>query len=270
MRASLKLLTSPVAWLVLLFGIVIALAPLIATHDPTDPDILHKLAPPSAEHLFGTDSYGMDVFSRAVYATRADFAAALAAVGLGVLVGLPLGVTSGYVGGLFDDVVNRIVEAIQSLPQFLFAMAVLALIGTGLVNMVLVIAFFTFPGYMKLVRSMVLGLRQTDFVLAARSAGATTREIVLRHLLPNTVAPFFGQFSISCAFTIQTIAGLSFLGLGFKVPEPEWGSMINTGAPYIISGQWWPSVFPIAAIALAVIMLRELGERVRRRYSQEI
>jgi peptide/nickel transport system permease protein len=268
--AGAKLLRDPLAWLVILFGVVLILGPLIATHDPVDPDILNKLAPPSATHFFGTDSLGMDVFSRVLYATRADFAAAIAAVGLAVIVGLPLGIISGFVGGVVDDLINRIAEGIQALPQFLFGMAVLALIGTGLVNMIFVIAFFTVPGYLKLARSMVLGLRQSDFLLAARCAGATTPGIVFRHLLPNTVAPFFGLFAISCALTIQIIAGLSFLGLGVKVPQPEWGSMINQGAPYIITGQWWPAVFPICAIALAVVTLRGLGERLRRRYAQEL
>jgi peptide/nickel transport system permease protein len=263
------MLRDPLSWLVILFGVVILFGPMLAPFDPVSPDILNKLAPPSRSHFFGTDSYGMDVFSRVLYATRADFAAALAAVGLGVAVGLPVGLVSGFLGGFTDDLINRIAEGIQALPQFLFAMAVLALVGSGLVNMVLVIAFFTMPGYVKLVRSLVLGLRESDFILAARCAGATTPVIVFRHLLPNTIAPFFGQFSISCAFTIQTIAGLSFLGLGVKVPRPEWGSMINTGAPYIVTGQWWPAMFPILAIALAVLMLRQVGERMRRRYSRE-
>jgi peptide/nickel transport system permease protein len=148
-------------------------------------------------------------------------------------------------------------------------MAVLAVLGSSFVNMVLVIAFFTFPGYAKLIRSMVLSLARADFVLAARCSGATTPRIVRRHLIPNTIAPFFGQLSISCAFAIQVIAGLSFLGLGVEAPEPEWGSMINAGAPYMVSGQWWVATFPILAVAMAVIMLRGVGERLRRRYERE-
>lgn len=260
----------PLPWLILLFTVVVLLAPLLATHDPVKPDVSSKLQPPSREHYFGTDTHGMDVYSRVLYATRADFLAAFAAVLLGVAVGFPLGALSGYVGGLVDDVLNRLVEVIQAMPQFLFAMAVLTLIGSGVQNLILVLAFFVVPGYLKLVRSIVLGLRENDFVLAARCAGASTAEIVLRHLLPNTVAPFFGLFSISCAYAIQNVVGLSFLGLGVRVPQPEWGAMINQGAPYAVFGQWWPSVFPGLAIFLGVLMLRQLGERARQRYTEEV
>lgn len=262
-------LLDPLAWFVLLFGVVALFAPLLATHSPVAPNIANKLQPPSAEHYFGTDALGMDIYSRTLYATRTDFSAAIIAVFLGVALGVPLGIISGYIGGILDSLLNRLVEIIQSFPQLLFAMAVLAVVGNNMTNLVLVIAFFMVPGYLKIVRSIVLSLKNTDFIQAARCAGASSFTIVFRHILPNAMVPLFGQFSIGCAYAIQNIAGLSFLGFGVKVPQPEWGSMIHQGASHMIFGYWWPSFFPGLAVFLAVLMMRQISERVRHSYSDK-
>lgn len=269
-RLAAKWLVDPLFWLILLFAVVLFFAPLLATHSPVEPNLKEKLQPPSAQHFFGTDSYGMDVYSRVLYATRIDFSAALIAVFLGVAVGVPLGSISGYVGGVLDDILSRLVEIMQAFPRLLFAMAVLALLGSTVTNLVLVIALFVAPAYLKLVRSIAVSFKNADFIQAARCAGASTLTIVFRHILRNAVSPFFGQFAISCAHAIQTIAGLSFLGLGVQVPQPEWGSMIQMGSPYIIFGMWWPSLFPGVAIFLAVLMMRLISGRIRTRYMREV
>ena len=262
-----KSLKDPLCYLILMFGIVAIFAPVLATHSPVEPNIRDKLEAPSLEHFFGTDTYGMDIYSRTLYATRTDFSTAMLAVLLGASLGVPLGIVSGYVGGSIDDVLNYLSEVIQSFPQILFAMGVLAVVGNNMVNLILVLAFFVIPGYQKIVRSIVLGLKNSEFVQAARCSGATPIAVIFRHLLPNAVIPLFGQFSIGCAYAIQTTAGLSFLGFGVKIPHPEWGSMITVGAPHIIFGHWWPAFFPGVAVFLAVLMLRQISERVRNTYA---
>ncbi|MCB0155946.1 MAG: ABC transporter permease [Anaerolineae bacterium] len=259
---------APVYLLLAMFVIVTLFAPLLATHDPLVPNPAARLQPPSAEHWFGTNSFGMDVYSRVLYATRTDFSVALAAVALAVLVGVPLGAVAGYLGGYIDEVFMRLVEIIQSFPLFLFAIVIFAAIGSSMVNLVLIIAFINIPVYLKLVRTVVLPLKSADFVLAARCAGNSTPALIWYHILPNALGPVFAQFSLSCAYAIQIIAGLSFIGLGVEIPHPEWGSMIQLGASHIVFGKWWPSIFPGLAVFLAVFTLNRLGHRIRDYYTR--
>lgn len=260
---------SPVYLLAALFVIVAIFAPLLATHDPIDPQPIEKLKPPSAEHWFGTNSFGMDIYSRVLFATRTDFSVALISVILAVIIGVPLGAMAGYIGRAVDDVLMRLVEIIQSFPLFLFAIVIFAAVGSNTVNLVAIIAFINIPVYIKLVRSVVLPLKSADFVLAARCAGNSTGSLILSHILPNALGPVFAQFSLSCAYAIQIIAGLSFIGLGVEIPHPEWGSMIQLGASHIVFGKWWPSVFPGAAVFLAVFTLNRLGHRIRDHFTGE-
>ncbi|MFN8456662.1 MAG: ABC transporter permease [Anaerolineae bacterium] len=262
-------LLSPVYVLLILFVVIALFAPWLATHDPIKPSPADKLKPPSAEYWLGTDSFGMDVYSRILYATRTDFSVALAAVALAVLVGVPLGAVAGYVGGWLDDVLTRLVEIIQSFPLFLFAIVIFAAVGSNTFNLIAIIAFINIPIYLKLVRSVVLPLKSADFIQAARCAGNSTPGLIWYHILPNALGPVFAQFSLSCAYAIQIIAGLSFIGLGVKVPHPEWGSMIQLGASHIVFGKWWPSVFPGLAVFLAVFTLNRLGHRIRDFYTSK-
>ena len=258
-----RIFLQPIYGLLLLFVLIALFAPLISTHDPIDPNPANKLKPPSAEHWFGTNSYGMDIFSRVLYATRTDFAVALTSVMLGVAVGVPLGALAGYVGGAVDDVLMRLVEMLQSFPLFLFAIVIFAAVGSNTTNLIAIIAFVNIPVYLKLVRSVVVPIKDADFVLAARCAGNNTTSIVIYHILPNALGPVFAQFSLSCAYAIQIVAGLSFIGLGVEIPHPEWGSMIQLGAGHIVFGKWWPSVFPGAAVFLAVFTLNRVGHNIR-------
>lgn len=260
--------TTPAVIILFIFFLIALLAPVIAPYDPIKPDPANKLLPPSAEHWFGTDPMGMDVLTRVLYATRTDFSIALAAVSLGVLCGVTLGAIAGYVGGVVDEVLSRFVEIVQAFPLFLFALAVFAAVGSSTEKLIFIIAFINTPVYLKLVRSLVLPLKQSDFVLAARCAGNSRMSIIFRYILPNTLGPVFSQFSINCAYAIQIIAGVSFLGYGVEIPHPEWGSMINVGANHIVFGKWWPSIFPGAAVFLSVLALTQIGERISQRYSR--
>ena len=239
------------------------LAPYLTPYDPLTPSPGEKLLPPSLRHWFGTDPLGMDVFSRTLCATRIDLTVAVVSVLLGILVGAPLGAFGGYVRGWVDEVLMRFAEVMQAFPQILFAMAVFAAVGNNLTNLVLILAFLNVPVYLKMVRSAALPLRESEFILAARCADHSIFSLVFKHILPNTLVPVFSQFSLSVAYAIQMIAGLSFIGLGVRLPEAEWGAMINLGAGYIIFGKWWAAFFPGLAAFVASYALNGLGRRLK-------
>jgi len=258
-----SLLISPSAIvLAVLIGSAL-LAPVLTPYDPITPFPGSRLQSPSAAHWFGTDPLGMDVFTRVLYATRIDLSVAVASVVLGILVGAPLGALAGYTRGWMDGVLMRLTEIMQAFPQILFAMTVFAAVGSSVQNLVLVLGFFNVPVYLRMVRSSALPLRESEFVLAARCSGHSTLSLVIKHILPNTLVPIFSQFSLSIAYAIQMIAGLSFIGLGVQVPEAEWGSMINLGAGYVIFGKWWPAFFPGMAAFVASYALNGFGRRLK-------
>ena len=263
-RELMGLALTPPFVVFFLIVVLAVLAPVLAPYDPVTSVPADKLLPPSQTHWMGTDSYGFDIWSRVLYATRTDLPVAISSVVVAVLLGLPLGVISAYLGGWVDLVLMRLVEVGQSFPQILFAMVIFAALGNSFTTLVLILIVLHLPVYVRMVRSVVLPLREADFILAARVVGNGTTSIIIRHALPNALVPVFSQFSISAAFAIQLVAGLSFIGLGVRVPEPEWGSMINVGAHYIIFGQWWPSVFPGLAIFITAYALTGIGNRLRR------
>ena len=244
------------------------LAPVISPYGPTE--MFNRLEEPSGNHFFGTDQNGMDIFSRIFYGARVDLAVSLSAATLAVLIGVPTGALAAYTLGLFDDVLMRIVESVQSFPTMLLGLAVIAAVGSDLINLVLVIAFVNIPIYIKLTRSAVLPIRNSDFVHAARCAGNSTFSVVRRHILPNVYGIIFAQFPVNCAWAIQMLAALSFIGLGVRVPEPEWGAMIKVGADYILFGGWWISLFPGVAVFITILTLNRLGEHIRLQWQGDV
>ena len=240
------------------------LAPLIAPYDPVESIPADKLLPPSTEHVMGTDTYGFDIYSRVLYATRTDLPIALISVFAAVLIGWPLGAAAGYLGGQFDALAMRLTEIGQAFPQILFAMAIFAAFGNSAVTLVIVLVLLNVPVYTRMVRSVTLPMKDSEYVLAARVAGNSSTSVVVRHLLPNTLVPVFSQFALSCAYAIQLIAGLSFIGLGIRIPEPEWGSMINIGVNVLVFGQWWVSFFPGMAVVITSFALMGVSNQLRR------
>ena len=262
MRANLH-------WIVLgAFALLAVFAPVLTPYSPIQSSPTELVLPPSWSHPFGTDTYGFDVLTRVLWAGRWDLAISVIGVILAALIGVALGALSGYIGGAVDDGLSRVTEITQSFPVFLFALMVFAALGNSPVVLVGVVAFAFAPVFFKLTRSIVLPLRSSDFVAASRCAGLTAPQIVISHVLPNSLAPLASQFSIACAYSIQIVAGLSFLGLGVPIPYPEWGSMIQEGAGRIIFGQWWPAVFPGIAILLVAIAFQGIGRQLNRYYSQ--
>ena len=248
----------------LVLVLVAITAPWISPYDPERSDIANRLLAPSLDHPFGTDGSGFDVFSRVLWATRIDLTVAVAGTLIGALIGAVLGVTLGYLGGWLDETCSRITEMLQAIPLLLFAIMVFAAMGNSRFVLIGVIAFANAPAFFKLTRTVALPLRQADFVSAAICLGLPRWKIIVRHLVPNAMSPVLSQFSVSCALAIQIVAGLSFLGLGVPIPKPEWGSMIQIGAPAIVEGQWWPSVFPGVALLLAVLAFDGISGRLRK------
>ena len=254
-------LRRPSVFVFLIMLFIVVFGPFLAPYDPVEPKPMNTLAAPSWDHWFGTDNYGFDILSRVLYAAQIDFSLALVGVLIGGGIGSLLGASAAYKGGITDFLLLRFVEVVQSFPVLLFALALFAAIGGGSRNLVLAIAIVNIPMYLRIIRSSLLPLRTAEFVDAARCAGLNGFIIVIKHFIPNAKGQIFSLFVLSCAYAIQIIAGLSFIGLGVEPPYPEWGSMINAGAGYIMLGVWWPSIFPGLAIVISVYAINGLSRQ---------
>ena len=219
-----------------------------------------RLIAPSFEFLFGTDQYGMDILSRVVNGARIDLFTGFTASFIAASIGMPLGAFAAYKKGTWDQILLRTSESFQAFPVLILAMGTIAAIGSSMVNIIFVIAIVNVPVYIKLTRSSVVPILEKDFVHAARCAGKSDIRILFKHILPNVSPVVISQFSVNCAWAIQILAALSFVGLGVKLPTPEWGAMVRGGSDYILFGQWWVSVFPGLAILLTVLTLNQVSD----------
>lgn len=240
----------------------------VAPYSPTTPDPSVSLQPPSLKHPFGTDQSGFDVFSRVLAAARQDLGIALGGTLLALLLGTPLGLLAGYHAGgrnvraVAGETVMRIADIVQSFPVFILALGLVAVAGPGALNVIVAVAFVNFPIYLRLFRSETLSIRERTYIDAARAAGLSDARILRTHVLPNAMGPALVQVSVSIGMAILLTAGLSFIGAGVRVPTPEWGSMISIGAPNIVTGQWWPSIFPGLAMGITVLAFSIAGQAV--------
>lgn len=244
------------------FVVLTVLAPLISPYDPIRQDLANALRPPSAEHLFGTDHLGRDVATRILYGTRITLFIGVLAVAIGLAVGIPLGVVSGYYRGRVDLVIQRVADTMFSFPAILLALALVAILGIGLRNVIIAVGISMVPVFIRLVRGSVLEIREEIYVEAARALGAGDLRILTRHVLANAWTPIIVQSSISMGITILVAAGLGFLGLGVQAPTPEWGSMLGEGRQYIFS-HGHMTTFPGLAIFLAVLAFNLMGDGMR-------
>jgi peptide/nickel transport system permease protein len=244
--------------------LVALLGPWIAPDDPTAINFDVQLSPPTWANPFGADNVGRDILSRVLVATRLDLALALGAVSGALVIGSLLGMVAGYAGGWVDEGLMRLLDVIQSFPAFILALGVVAALGQGLLNILLVVALINIPAYARLMRTQMVALRERPFVAAARLAGNSHPRIVLRHLLPNTLAPLLAIASLNVGWAILTTAGLSFLGIGVQPPTPEWGQMIASGMTDLGTGVWWTSLFPGLALFVFVLGCNLLGDGVQR------
>lgn len=248
------------------FGIVAAFAPLIAPADPLETNLRLEsvFQAPSWDHIFGTDAQGRDVLSRTLYGARIAWQIVLAAIGVAIALGVPLGLISGYVGGKLDElVIMRIVDAVMALPGLILILAVTGALGPSITNSMIIIGIVWSPGYARLTRGIVVSIKSDVYVEAARALGASPSRIMWRHLLPNAVAPILVLASLSAAGIILVEAGLSFIGAGVQPPTPAWGGMVSEGYRTLIRRNGWPMVAPAGAIILMVIAFNFVGDGIR-------
>jgi len=248
--------------LIAVFALCALLAPVLAPYDPLAQELSQRLRPPSPEHWLGTDSLGRDIASRILYGARISLIIGVVVVASAGVVGTVIGLIAGYAGGLVDEALMRLTEVFLAFPALILAMAIAGALGPSLTNAIIAIAAVTWAVYARLVRGQILSLRRREFVEAARAMGASRTRIVVRHLLPNALAPIMIQASFDLGSSIIAAAGLSFIGFGAQPPTPEWGVMISEGRNFI-STQPWLSLFPGLAILLAVGSFNLLGDGLR-------
>jgi peptide/nickel transport system permease protein len=238
------------------------LAPFIAPHDPSRIDPAAVLAAPSAEHVFGTDTLGRDIFSRIVYGARISLGIGFVAVGIAALVGIFFGSIAGYYGGKVDWAIMRFVDIMLCFPVFFLILAVIAFLEPSIRNIMAVIGLTSWMGMARLVRAEVLTLKERDFISAARVMGASDVRIIVRHLVPNAIGPVLVSATLGIGAAILTESALSFLGIGVQPPVPSWGNILMDGKS-TLGVAWWLTVFPGLFITLTVLSYNLIGERLR-------
>jgi peptide/nickel transport system permease protein len=248
--------------IVTLVTVVAVAAPLLAPHDPTTQDVIHRLQSPSFDHLLGTDNLGRDELSRIVYGARVSVLTTFV-VGVAILlIGIAVGVVSGLVGGWLDGLLMRVIDVLLAFPSLLLALAVAGTLGPGLVQLAIAITVVWWVDYARLVRGLVLGVKQQPFVEAARALGLGPVRIAVRHVLPNIVAPVIVLATVQTARLLLTLAALSFLGLGVTPPTAEWGAMLNDGKDFLATAPQL-MVWPGLAITITALGLNLLGDGLR-------
>jgi peptide/nickel transport system permease protein len=238
------------------------LAPWITSTDPDRGDLLARLQPPSPEYLLGTDEQGRDMLTRVIYGSRIALQVGGVATLIGLVVGVAMGLVSGYYGGFVDALIMRVTDILLAFPYILLVIAIVSILGPSIYNAMIAIGIRIVPEFARLVRAVVLSLRTREYVLAARSVGASNLRIILRHILPNCTAPIIVLATLSLAGAILAEASLSFLGLGAQPPAPSWGSMVARGGPYLVTHPYL-SIVPGLAIMVVVYALNIFGDWLR-------
>jgi peptide/nickel transport system permease protein len=237
-------------------------APWLADRGPSQQDLRARLQPPSLTQPFGTDEFGRSLYSRVLHGARVSLLTGLIPVVAALVLGSTLGLLAGFFGGRLEGAIMRVMDVLLAFPSLLLALAVVGTLGPGLVNAVIAIAVVEIPQYARLVRSVVLGTREEDFVHAARALGAGNARLMLRHVLPSAIGPIVVQATLGIGFAILAMAGLSFLGLGVQPPTADWGEMLARGRRFLPEATWL-MVFPGVAVSLTVLAFNLLGDGLR-------
>lgn len=248
--------------IVLSLFLIALFSPLISPYDPNEIDRKHILEPPSMTHPLGTDDLGRDVLSRMIYGSQISLAVGFVAVGIATIVGIFFGAISGYYGGWIDRIIMRFVDIMLSIPTFFLILAVIAFVGPGIWNIMVVIGLTSWMGVARLVRAEFLSLKEREFVLAVKALGASNMRIIFNHIMPNSMAPVFVSAVLGIASAILVESVLSFLGIGVQPPAPSWGNILTLGKDNIEIA-WWLSVFPGIAILITVLAYNLVGEGLR-------
>ena len=254
-----------VGFVIVAIAIAAALAgPVLTPYDPASQSLDHRLEPPSAAHPFGLDELGRDILSRLLSGARISLLVGLAVVSVSSLIGMTLGSTAGYFGGAVDDAISRMIDVLMAFPGILLAIALVAVLGPSLTNVVLALSVIGWVGYARLVRGQALRTRELEYVQAARALGAGAPRIVLRHVLPSAFPAVIVQATLGMAGAIIAEASLSFLGLGVQPPTPSWGTMLDAGRAHLFDAPHL-TIFPGLAIATLVLGFNFLGDGLRDR-----
>ncbi len=264
MKRANVLLVTGIALIALLIVLALA-APLVSPADPASIDKDNLLMPPSRAHPFGTDSLGRDIYSRILYGARVSLGIGLIAVGLSTLIGVALGALAGYYGGFLDSLIMRAVDIMLCFPTFYLILAVVALTGPSVFNIMAIIGCTSWMGTARLIRGEILSLREREFIQAARAIGASPARIIARHLVPNAIGPVIVQATLGIGGAILLESGLSFLGLGVQPPTPSWGNiLIESKATLGVA--WWITVFPGLSIVLTVVSFNFVAEGLKKKW----
>ncbi len=261
-----RLSKSPLAMFGLAFILLLVFCAIfceqLAPYPYAKQNLMHAFETPSAKYLLGTDEFGRDILSRLIYGARVSLQVGFIAVSIALVTGGFLGALAGFYGGRLDNLIMRVMDVLMSVPQTLMAIAIAASLGPGLFNMMIAVGISAVPNYARIVRSSVLSIRGMEYVEAARAVGSSDMRIILKHIIPNSMAPIIVQATLGVASAILNAAGLSFIGLGIQPPNPEWGAMLSGGRQYIRD---FPhlTLYPGLAIMLTILALNFLGDGLR-------
>lgn len=248
--------------IVVLFIALAVLAPWISPYNPTASSFAKRLQPPSGEHWLGNDELGRDLLSRLLHGSRISLRIGIISIGIGIAVGVPLGLVSGYYGRWIDLIIQRFIDVMLAFPGILLAIVLVSALGVGLENVMIAVGIVSIPTYARIVRGSALSLKETEFVQAAKAAGAGDFVIIFRHVLPNCIAPVIVQSSLQVGSAILWAAGLGFLGLGAQPPQPEWGTILSRGRQYLLVAPHI-TTFTGLSIMLVVLGFNLLGDGLR-------
>ena len=255
---------SAMAGLIILLILILTaiFADFIAPYGYDDQVLEDQFIAPCLEHIFGTDNFGRDIFSRVVYGSRISLQVGLISMGVAVILGCIVGSIAGYYTGLVDNLIMRIIDIMLAIPSILLAISIAAALGPGLRNVMIAIAIGSVPQFARIVRASILTVKEQEYIEASRATGASDLRIIVSHILPNCIAPIIVQTTLGVGNAILNAAGLSFIGLGVQPPIPEWGAMLSAARQYI-RDYWWMLTFPGLAIMLTVFALNVLGDGLR-------
>lgn len=242
--------------------LVALLAPMISPYDPLKQNVYYRLTPPEGAHLFGTDSYGRDVFSRVIYGARVSLLVGISSVLIGIVVGTILGMVAGFLGGRVEAVIMRTVDVLMCFPDLILGLMVMAVLGPGLLKLILTIGIVMTPRFARMAYGSTLTVKQKDYVEAARAVGTPMGRVLFTHVLPNIFGELLVMATLWTGAAIRIEANLSFIGLGIPPPTPTWGNMIRTGVDYLTNAPWL-SVFPGLAILITILAFNMLGDGIR-------
>jgi peptide/nickel transport system permease protein len=252
-----------------LLALIAIFAPVVAPYDPIEMDLTNSLQPPNSEHPLGTDKLGRDVLSRLIYGSRISLTVGFIVVGIALSVGVTLGAIAGYFGGIIDNIIMRIVDVVIAFPFLILAIAIVAIVGPSLTNMMLVLGGVAWIDYARIIRGMFLSLKEEEFVVAARVIGVKDRRIIFRHILPSTVGVIIVQATFGIAASILAASSLSFLGMGAQPPTPEWGAMLSEANAYLRKLPMM-TFAPGLAIMITVLAINFVGDALRDAFDPRV